>query len=109
MARLVPRRRERDDDPRAAAFTRLDARLAAELQGKPADQRKTEAAAAAAAERGNRRIEPIVLDHQLDLVGALFPSLDADLGDGDAAEVVVEGATHRLGDDQADGNRDVRP
>src|SRR5690242_9007221 len=105
--RLVARHREGDDDARAPALARSDGDIAAELHGETADQGQAEAAPPAGGHRKDLwRIEPIVLDHQLDLLAPLV-RLDADLGRGDRAEVVVERTTDRLGDDQADRNGDV--
>src|SRR5436190_23823506 len=90
IARLVARHREADDDPRAPAVARKDRDLAAELHGKAPDQRHAEIAAVGAATADwGKRIEAIVLDHQLDFL-ALLVGLDANLGNGRRAEVVVE-------------------
>src|SRR5258708_26519887 len=97
--------REGHADPRAPAFARRYVGLAAELHGKPADQRQAKAAADIGPDRAARP-GPVVLDDELDHAG-LVARLDADLGRRDAVEASVARAPHGLGHDQPDGNGDV--
>src|SRR5471030_487067 len=99
---------ELNDDPHAATVARRDRGFAAQLHGQAAQQRYTEAATQVRLDRAISGVETIVFDDQLGKAVSLLYRLDTNFRVSHRAEIMTEGAAHRLGYDQSHRDGHIR-